>query len=131
MEDKSKVLTEKLSNILIQETVDFFIEDVENKDKDFNAIAKIINVILSAHITSLSSTMIDFSKVDKKIEKKVKNFIDGLLKIIKYISPDATTEIVYKKKCPTNCQNGRLVMPGKIEYSTCPVCNGKDELKYN
>lgn len=90
MDERFKKLTEKLSDHISTESCSFL---AKNLNKEEN-IGKILDLIISSHITSLSNLMNYVSDNDEISRNLVKNFIDNLYDHIKSSHPIVDMEMV-------------------------------------
>ena len=95
MNEKIKALTTKLSKHLGSCTCDFLIEEIGGTDQN---TAELLNAVLSAHLTSAFTLMDTLSEDNKKMNKKVIQFIKNLtnymasLEVITEVQLNITTE---------------------------------------
>ena len=74
MEPKYKALTEKLSKVLQRQTILFLVNNLQEGE----VTSDIINLVLSAHLSSCFTCMNVISDEHPKMNKEVKKFIKTL-----------------------------------------------------
>jgi hypothetical protein len=93
MKEKHKKLTEELSTLLWQETINFMANNLEDKEDT----SDLINLILSSHLTSLCNLMQWFSEEYPQMKNKVNEFLEGLLNFISNAHPIKDMEIIRER----------------------------------
>lgn len=75
--------TKDLSNILLKETGLFLINLVDRLGEESQNISYLIDIVVSAHISSLFNNMTALTEGNKEMEKIIKTFIDELIAYLK------------------------------------------------
>jgi hypothetical protein len=84
MEDITKQSTIELSKILNKSSRFFLVDYIEKIDDAHTQgiILEIINIVFSAHISSIYSTLMFITEDHKEIQNAIKTFLDKLLGFI-------------------------------------------------
>lgn len=90
MNDRYKKLTIELSDVLWTEALQFLANNLENEEET----SDIINLVLSAHLTSMCNLMKWTSDDHPHISKRVNEFIEEVLSFIAKIHPIKDMEII-------------------------------------
>ena len=93
MKEKHKKLVIKLTEKLYKATRDFLIENKCNEDKEFDD--KIfLNIIVSANVSRICSTLLTISQDDEILTKKANLFIGNLMTFLENSELGAISEVL-------------------------------------
>jgi hypothetical protein len=84
MNEKYQTLTIELSEIINKTAIKFLFEKIAEQEED---ASDLINLVLSAHLTSCFNLMSFISEEHPDVHVRVKDFIEKLTDSLKYISP--------------------------------------------
>lgn len=90
MNEKFKKLTVELCDELKVKSYEFLLNKL-NKEED---TTNVINLVLSAHLSSLFTCMIEIASNHTEHTEKVKKFIENLTKYISTLEPIENVEVI-------------------------------------
>lgn len=97
MNDKYKTLVEELANVLCKQTNGFLLKHLINEGGEADT-TDLLNLVLSGHLSSLSSLMRFISKDQEDIYKMVNKFLDNLVRHVAVSEPIQNVEIMPTRK---------------------------------
>jgi len=92
MNEKYKRLTVQLADVLQKETFKFILKALH--DEDGQDTSDLINLVLSAHLSSTFTTMRELSSEHKDMFKMVNEFIKDMSNYMSKLEPITNVEVI-------------------------------------
>ena len=93
MKQENKKQTEELTQILRMQTLIYFRDNLDPDPEKMVNIGDILDIVLSAHISSFSILMREISEDNIKLHKKVEEFLKNFMSKLSEVNPFISIEI--------------------------------------